>query len=227
MVGNSRDESSDWPNILREGIVPDWRRYLDGRDYAKPFPDIPLPGSRTPGLPSWFKDPAQPGLPRSLKYPSPGNNSPSFPPIPAPVPGPSTTPKGQIRRGIPRPGSGTPRLPSWFEDPSQPGLPPSLQYPSPIPAPAPEPSTIPQSQIRQWLLDYLLGDNLQDQRQLQQTSQSVLRKQAGRDVLDPGMRLVASQQAEQGYPTWASQTGSNDEPSETRMRFLRSRVEER
>jgi hypothetical protein len=176
MVGNSRDESSDWPNILREGIVPDWRRYLDGRDYTKPFPDIPLPGSRTPRLPSWFEDPSQPGLPPSLKYPSPGNNSPSFPPIPAPVP---------------------------------------------------EPPTVPQSQIRQWLLDYLLGDNLPDQRQLQQTSQSVLRKQADRDVLDPGMRLVASQQAEQGYPTWASQTDSNDEPSETRMRFLRSRVEER
>lgn len=176
MVGNSKDKSSDWPDILREGIVPDWRRYLGRRNYVDPFRDIPLPGSRTPGLPSWFKDPSQPGLPRSLQYPFPGNDSPSFPPIPAP---------------------------------------------------APEPSTIPGSQIRQWLFDYLLGSNLLDQGQLPQTSQSVLKNDASRNVIDTDMRLVASQQADQGHPTRASQTGSNDEPSKPQNRFLTSRVEYR
>ena len=226
MVGNPTDKSNDWPNVMREGIEPEpaWRR----RDWAKPFPDLPLPGSRTPRLPSWFEDPSQPGLlPPSLRYPSPGDNSPGFPPIPAPVPQPSTIPGSQIRRRIPRPGSRTPRSPSWFEDPSQPGLPPSLQYPSPIPEPVPEPSPIPERQIREWLFDYLLGNNLLDQRQLQQTPQSVLRKDASRNVLDSDVRLAAAQQADQGYPTWASQTGSNEEPSKTQKRFLISRVEER
>jgi hypothetical protein len=106
-------------------------------------------------------------------------------------------------------------------------LPPSLQYPSPIPEPVPEPSPIPERQIREWLFDYLLGNNLLDQRQLQQTPQSVLRKDASRNVLDSDVRLAAAQQADQGYPTWASQTGSNEEPSKTQKRFLISRVEER
>jgi len=181
MVGNPRDKSSDLPNILREGIepellrAPDWRRFLDGRDYTDPFPYIPRSGPRTPtlppGLPSWFKDPSQPGLPPSLKYPSPGNDSPGFPPIPAPVP---------------------------------------------------EPSTIPQSQIRQWLFDYLLGNNLPDQGQLQQTLQSILKNDASRNVLDTDMRPVASQQADQGHPTRA-----DEEPSKPQNRFLTSRVEYR
>ena len=94
MVGNPTDKSNDWPNVMREGIEPEpaWRR----RDWAKPFPDLPLPGSRTPRLPSWFEDPSQPGLlPPSLRYPSPGDNSPGFPPIPAPVPQPSTIPEAR------------------------------------------------------------------------------------------------------------------------------------
>jgi len=165
MVGNPR-ESSDWPNIVREGIEPEpaWKR----RDWTKPFPDIPLPGSRTPRLPSWFEDPSQPGL-----------------------------------------------------------LPPSLQYPSPIWAPVPEPSTIPKGQIHQWLFDYLLGNNLPDQGQLQQTSQSGLKTNASRNVLDKDMRLAASQQADQDHPTRASQTGRNEEPSKPQNRFLISRVESR
>ncbi|WP_315796552.1 hypothetical protein [Bradyrhizobium sp. SZCCHNRI3043] len=184
MVGNPREKSSDWPNIVREGIepevlrVPDWRRYLDGRDYTRPFQGIPLPGSRTPSspprLPSWFEDPSQPGLPPSLKYPAPGNPSPGFPPIPAPVPAPSP---------------------------------------------------IPGRPIRDWLFDYLLGNNLLDQRPFQQTSQSALRKDASRTGLDPDMRLAAAQQADQGHPTRASQTGSSEEPSKPQKRFLRSRVE--
>jgi hypothetical protein len=182
MVGNPREKSSDWPNIVREGIepellrLPDWSSPGGKRPWTNPFPDIPLPGSRTPRLPSWFEDPSQPGLLPSLRYPSPGNNSPGFPPIPAPVP---------------------------------------------------EPSTIPGSQIRQWLFDYLLGNNRLDQRQLQQTSQSVLKEDASRNVLDPDMRLVAPQQVDQGYPTRASQTGLDGEPSKPQNRFVISRVEYR
>ena len=123
MVGNPRDKSSDLPKVVREGIepeilrLPDWTRMLGRKDFGKPFEGIPLPGTRTPGapprLPSWFEDPSQPGLPPSLRYPSPGNDSPGFPPIPAPIPEPSTIPGSQIPQWLFDALLGSNRLDQW------------------------------------------------------------------------------------------------------------------
>lgn len=190
MVGNPRDKSSDLPNVVREGIepeilrLPDWTRWLRGKDFEKPFDGVPLPGPSTPRSPprspsrrpSWFEDPSKPGVPPSLDYAPPGNDGPGFPPTPAPVP---------------------------------------------------EPSPIPESQIRNWLFDYLLGNNLLDQRRVQHTLPSVLRRAASGNEVDSNMRLVASQQTGQGRPIRAPQTVSAEEPSKPQMRFLISRVGER
>ena len=109
MVGDPRAKSIDVPSVLRQGIdpepfrMPDWSSPAgDGthREWSNPFKDIPRSWSRTPGLPSWFEDPSQPGLPPSLQYVPPGGNSPGFPPIPAPVPEPSTIPQSQLHEWL-------------------------------------------------------------------------------------------------------------------------------
>jgi hypothetical protein len=180
------------------------------------------PRTKSSDLPNVVRQGIDPELLRAPDSTSPGGNG---------------TPRdwNDPFKGIPLPGSRRPRLPSWFEDPSQPGLPPSLGFPPagnspgfpPIPAPVPEPSTIPQSQIHQWLLDYLVRNSLPEQRHHQQTAQLVRNTAAGRDVFDPGMGLVALQQVNQEYPASVSTTGPNEEASKQQARFLRSRLEYR
>lgn len=91
-------------------------------------------------------------------------------------------------KGIPLPGSRRPPAPSWLEDPSYPGLPPSLRYPlpenpgfPPVPPAKPNEMPVPESQRHEWLLSHLLQTirSMEDD-SAQQPFRSPLSSRAGR-----------------------------------------------